>query len=183
MFESDNSSAWSSLRAGLRERQDPSQKADRLRDELGQCKKKLRKWVEHSECFEKDRKGVLDAISSCKDLPKGVVGSSVGEMVSSFCDRLVSVEEECDELASSEQKAVEYLAKLDSLGEKYAELKSRLAKLDSLREKYAELESRVRDRVEDDSKISSSLAECKSKLKKARKRMQVSRRIRSRSRP
>lgn len=78
------------------------------------------KYVQHSERLEKDRKGVIEAISSCD--VGDIVGDSMVEMVASLCDKLVSIEEECDALASSEGKAAEYLRELDSLRERYSAL-------------------------------------------------------------
>jgi len=108
----------------------------------------LRKYVEHSDRLENERKGVIEAISSCD--VGGIVGDGMVEMVVSLCDKLASIEEECDVLASSEGKAAEYLAELDSL---------RAAK-EELEEKFATLEKQVQSHEE-------NVAECKANLKKA----------------
>jgi hypothetical protein len=95
-------------RSGLRERKDvvdQSEEIEKLQDDLRQCENKLRKYVQHSERLEKDRKGVIEAISSCD--VADVVGDSVVEMVVSLCEKLTSIEEECMALVSSEGKASE----------------------------------------------------------------------------
>ena len=141
----------SSRRTGLRERKDDdSQHVEQLQDELKQCENKLRKYVAHSERLEHDRNVVLEVISSCKNLPGDVVGNSIGEMVTSICDRLVSVEEECDALATSETKASEYLAELDSL-----------------RAKHSALEYQIERQTENDSGLTESLEKTKSSLNRA----------------
>lgn len=141
----------SSRRSGLRERRDDaSQHVEQLQDELKQCEIKLRKYVAHSERLEQDRNVVLEVISSCKNLPGDVVGNSIGEMVTSICDRLVSVEEECDALATSETKASEYLAELDSL-----------------RAKHSALECQIESQTENDSGLAESLEKSKSSLNRA----------------
>ena len=141
----------SSRRTGLRERKDDdSQHVEQLQDELKQCENKLRKYVAHSERLEHDRNVVLEVISSCKNLPGDVVGNSIGEMVTSICDRLVSVEEEGDALATSETKASEYLAELDSL-----------------RAKHSALEYQIERQTENDSGLTESLEKTKSSLNRA----------------
>ena len=142
-------------RSGLRERKDvvdQSEEIEKLQDDLRQCEKKLRKYVQHSERLEKDRKGVIDAISSCDDAD--VVGDSVVEMVVSLCEKLTSIEEECMALVSSEGKASEYLSELDAL-----------------REKYSELEAEVKVYEVEDAKMAIALADCKANLKKAEEKI------------
>ena len=123
-----------------------------MEDDLKQCENKLRKYVNHCQTLESDRKGIMEAISSCD--VGDVVGDSIAEIVASLCDRLVSVEEECDALASSEGKAAEYLAELDSL-----------------REKYSEVEHQVQSYEKKDSNMAIALAECKANLKKAQEKI------------
>jgi len=91
---------------------------------LKQCNLKLRKYVQHSERLEKERNGVMAVISSCN--AEDIVGNSLEEMVGSLCEKLASIEEECDVLANSEDKAAGYLADLHSLREKYAHLEGQL---------------------------------------------------------
>lgn len=55
-----------------------------------------------------------------------IVGGNVVETVASICERLASVEDECNALAQSEKKAVQYLAELDSLRERFDKLESEL---------------------------------------------------------
>jgi predicted nucleic acid-binding Zn-ribbon protein len=142
-------------RSGLRERKDvvdQSEEIEKLQDDLRQCENKLRKYVQHSERLEKDRKGVIDAISSCD--VADVVGDSVVEMVVSLCEKLTSIEEECMALVSSEGKASEYLSELDAL-----------------REKYSELEAEVKVYEAEDAKMAIALADCKANLKKAEEKL------------
>jgi len=139
-------------RGGLRERTDASadqsQEVEKVRDDLKQCENKLRKYVQHSERLENDRKGVLAAISSAD--VGDITGDGVVEMVESLCEKLTSVEEECEELANSQGKAAEYLTELDSL-----------------KEKYSLLEMEVQTYEENDTKLTSALSECKANLKRA----------------
>lgn len=143
-------------RSGLRERTDPLQDESKviemLQDDLRQCENKLRKYVQHSERLEKDRKGVIEAISSCD--VADIVGDSVVEMVVSLCEKLSSLEEECAALSRSEGKAAEYLAELDAL-----------------REKCSALERQLKSYEDDDTKLAPSLAECKANLKKAQEKI------------
>ena len=143
-------------RSGLRERtdssQDQSKVIEQLQDDFRQCENKLRKYVQHSERLEKDRKGVIEAISSCA--VADVVGDSVVEMVVSLCEKLTSIEEECAALSSSEGKAAEYLTELDSL-----------------HEKYSALERQLKSYEDDDTMLTSALAECKANLKKAQEKI------------
>ena len=142
-------------RSGLRERKDvvdQSEEIEKLQDDLRQCENKLRKYVQHSERLEKDRKGVIEAISSCD--VADVVGDSVVEMVVSLCEKLTSIEEECMALVSSEGKASEYLSELDAL-----------------REKYSELEAEVKVYEVEDAKMAIALADCKANLKKAEEKL------------
>ena len=137
-------------RSGLRERTEPShdqsKEVEQLQDDLRQCEDKLRKYVQHSERLENDRKGVMAAISS-SDVGADIVGDSMVEMVVSLCDKLASIEEECDALANSEGKAAEYLAELDSL-----------------REKFSALESQVQSYEEKDAKLTDSLKKAQEKV-------------------
>ena len=139
-------------RGGLRERTDASadqsQEVEKVRDDLKQCENKLRKYVQHSERLENDRKGVLAAISSAN--VGDIAGDGIVEMVESLCEKLTSVEEECEELANSQGKAAEYLTELDSL-----------------KEKYSLLEMEVQTYEENDTKLTSALSECKANLKRA----------------
>lgn len=139
-------------RTGLQDRNDlgvnQSREIEKLHDDLRQCENKLRKYVQHSERLESDRKKVYEAISSC-DIGD-IVGDSMVDMVASLCDKLVSLEEECVALSSSESKAAEYLTELDSL-----------------REKYTALECQVQGFETKDAKMTTALAECKDNLKKA----------------
>ena len=142
-------------RSGLRERKDvvdQSEEIEKLQDDLRQCENKLRKYVQHSERLEKDRKGVIEAISSCD--VADVVGDSVVEMVASLCEKLTSIEEECMALVSSEGKASEYLSELDAL-----------------REKYSELEAEVKVYEVENAKMAIALADCKANLKKAEEKI------------
>ena len=142
-------------RSGLRERKDvvdQSEEIEKLQDDLRQCENKLRKYVQHSERLEKDRKGVIEAISSCD--VADVVGDSVVEMVVSLCEKLTSIEEECMALVSSEGKASEYLSELDAL-----------------REKFSELEAEVKVYEVEDAKMAIALADCKANLKKAEEKI------------
>ena len=82
------------------------------------------------------------------------MGDGVVEMVVSLCDKLASIEEECDALASSEGKAAESLRELDAL-----------------REKYTALESEVQSYKENDATLTSALAECKANLTKAQEKI------------
>jgi len=149
-------------RSGLRERKDAahhrdqSKEVNKLQDELRQCNSKLRKYVEHSERLEKDRRSVIEAISSCD--VGDIVGDGMMEMVVSLCDKLASIEEECNVLASSHEKAA-------------GKATEYLAQLDSLREKYAELEKQVKIKDENDTKLATTLAECKTNLKKAEEKI------------
>lgn len=115
-------------RRGLRERMDSdhdqSHEISKLQNDLQQCEDKLRKYVQHSERLESDRKGVMDAVASYNIAE--IVGGNVVETVASICERLASVEEECNALAQSEKKAMQYLAELDSLRERFGELESEL---------------------------------------------------------
>ena len=124
----ENDSARGSSRRGLRERtesdQDQSNEVAKLQGDLQQCEDKLRKYVQHSERLESDRKGVMHAIASYNI--GEIVGGNVVETVASICERLSSVEEECNALAQSEKKAVQYLAELDSLRVRFDELESEL---------------------------------------------------------
>lgn len=135
-------------RRALRERKDDDSDVDRLKDELKHCNDKLRKYVQHSERLEKERSGVMSAISSCN--VEDIVGDNMEEMVVSLCEKLTSVEEECDALANSEEKATEYLAELDSL-----------------RVKYDELEQELEENEESNRELSRANADCKLCLKKA----------------
>jgi chromosome segregation ATPase len=143
-------------RSGLRERKDSSQDQskviDKLQDDLRQCENKLRKYVQHSERLEKDRKRIIEAISSCA--VADVVGDSVVEMVVSLCEKLTSIEEECAALSSSEGKAAGYLTELDSL-----------------QEKYSALERQLKSYEDNDTKLASALAECKANLNKAQEQI------------
>lgn len=142
-------------RSGLRERKDvvdQSEEIEKLQDDLRQCENKLRKYVQHSERLEKDRKGVIEAMSSCG--VADIVGDSVVEMVVSLCEKLTSIEDECMALVSSEGKASEYLSELDAL-----------------RKKYFELEAEVKVYEVEDAKMAIALADCKANLKKAEEKI------------
>ena len=155
--ELESNNKLPSRRGGLRERkdnEDQSREIAKLQDDLRQCEDKLRKYVKHSERLENDRKGVIEAISSCD--VGDIVGDGVVEMVTSLCDKLVSIEEECDALASSEGKASEYLMELDAL-----------------RKKYTLLEQEVQGYEENDTKLTAALAEAKANLKKAQEKISL----------
>ncbi len=141
-----------SRRTGLQERTDSGinhlRENEKLQEDLKQCENKLRKYVQHSERLESERKEVIEAISSC-DIGD-IVGDTMTDMVVSLCDKLESLEEDCVALSSSEAKAAEYLTEIDSL-----------------REKYSALECQVQGFEDKDAKLATALAECKDNLKKA----------------
>jgi DNA repair exonuclease SbcCD ATPase subunit len=143
-------------RSGLRERadasDDQSQVIRQLQDDLRQCENKLRKYVQHSERLEKDRKGVVEAISSYN--VADVVGDSVVDMVIALCEKLTSIEDECVALSNSERKATEYLTELDAL-----------------REQHSSLEKLLKCHEYDGTKSATTLAECKANLKKAQEKI------------
>jgi phage shock protein A len=144
-------------RYALRERTDSPNREEegevaRLSEELKQCNLKLRKYVQFSERLEDERKGVMAVISSCN--AEDIVGNSVEEMVASLCEKLASIEEECDALANSEDKASQYLADLDSL-----------------RKKYADLEGQLHVYKETNDELTNAHAECKVSLKKAQEKI------------
>ena len=141
-------------RKGLRERtsEEDSDDVDQLKDELKQCNLKLRKYVQHSDHLEKERNNVMTVISSCNT--EDIVGNSLEDTVASLCERLSSLEEECDALANSENKAAEYLANLDSL-----------------RQKYQNIEKQLQFYKETNDELSSSHADCKDSLKKAQEKI------------
>ncbi len=123
-----------------------------LQDDLRQCENKLRKYVQHSERLEKDRKGVIEAISSCD--VADFVGDSVVDMVVALCEKLTSIEEECAALSNSERKATEYLTELDAL-----------------RAQHSSLEKQLKCHEYDRTKSATTLAECKANLKKAQEKI------------
>lgn len=144
-------------RAGLRERKTDSsgdsKEVENLREDLRKCEDKLRKYVKYSERLESDKKGIADAIT---DSGVDVAGDDALEMVASLCERLISIEEECDALAGCEKKAGEHLNELHSL-----------------KEKYSKLESQVQSYEEGDKKLRTALDECKSNLKRAQEKIAV----------
>jgi chromosome segregation ATPase len=75
-------------------------------------------------------------------------------MVNSLCERLASIEEECDALAGSEDKAARYLSELDSL-----------------REKYSGLETQLKFYKDSNDELSNSYADCKSSLNRAQEKI------------
>lgn len=165
-----NSSNSKPRRYALRERAELSKSEEendvaRLNDELKQCNLKLRKYVQHSERLEKERNGVMAVISSCN--VEDIVGNSLEEMVASLCKKLSSIEEECDVLANSEDRAAGYLADLDSLREKYSHLEGQLQ---FYKKTYDELSS-----SHEDCKVSLQRAQEKiAALKKDKESLQAS---------
>jgi DNA repair exonuclease SbcCD ATPase subunit len=141
-------------RKGLRERTTDEYSGDvaRLQDELKQCNLKLRKYVQHSERLEKERANVMKVVSSCN--AEDIAGNNLEEMVTSICDRLTSIEEECDALAHSEDKASQYLSELDSL-----------------REKYDDIEKQLQFYKETNNELSNSHADCQVDLKRAQNKI------------
>ena len=151
--EMENTANSKPRRKGLRERtDDDNEDLVRLRDQLNQCNSKLRKYVEHSERLEKERNGAMTILSSCNI--EDIMGSCLEEMVKSLCERLTSIEEECDALANSEDKAAGYLADLDSL-----------------REKCTECENQLQFYKETNAELSSVHQDCKENLKRAHEKI------------
>lgn len=141
-------------RKGLRERTADGESDDltRLQDELKNCNLKLKKYVQHCERLEKERSSVMSVITACD--VEDVVGNNVEAMITSLCEKLASVEEECDALANSEDKAAGYLADLDSL-----------------RQKYSDLENQLQFYKEANDELSNSHADCKASLKRAQEKI------------
>lgn len=133
-------------RHGLSERNnlsqhDLSEENAKLKDDLQQCNERLRKYYQHCESLKEEKKNIEEAISSFKF--DDISGNSLSEMVTSLCKKLRSIEEECDALANSEEKATEYLVELDTLREKHAELESQLLRYDEYKANLEQAQRKI----------------------------------------
>ncbi len=133
-------------RQGLRERKDSSndgnsEEIDKLKDDLQQSNIKLRKYVKHCDLLKQEKESIEDAISCCNidDLK----GNSLAEKVVSLCEKLKSTEEECNALAKSEEKASEYLTKLDSLRKQHDDLQAQLEREKEYKVNLVRAEKRI----------------------------------------
>ena len=126
-------------RAGLRERTGAD--VEKVQDDLKQCENKLRKYVQHSERLEQERKAVMEAVASSN--VGDIVGETPSEMVASLCEKLAELEEECDALAAAEGKASEYLAELDSLREKFSALEAQVRGYDECKDSLRNAQEKI----------------------------------------
>lgn len=157
-------------RSGLRERTEPE--VEKVQDDLRQCENKLRKYVQHSERLENERKEVLEAVSSSG--VEDIIGcSGVVDMVKSLCEKLSSLEEECDDLARSEKKAGEYLTELDALREKVSELETQVASYDECKERLERAQGKIARLVKEKEELEATAERAKgnvSELQSERRR-------------
>jgi hypothetical protein len=114
----------------------------KLRFDKQALENKLRKFAAHCQRLEDERVGILQVLRSTKsddidhdDLEKAIV---------TLCDKLASLEEECDTLAKSENRASSYLIEVDTLRAKNSSLKSQVSEFQKKVDKLirSELEQR-----------------------------------------
>lgn len=86
---------------------------------------KLRKYLSHCQRLEEEKSSILQVLRSSKqgaafdgDIPKSVV---------SLCDKLASLEEECEALSKSENQASFYLSEVEQLREHNSTLESQIS--------------------------------------------------------
>jgi chromosome segregation ATPase len=87
-----------------------------LRFDKEALENKLRKFLSHSQRLEEEKASILDVLRSSQE-GSAVFDGDISKSVISLCDKLASLEEECESLSKSENQASFYLQEVEQLRE------------------------------------------------------------------
>jgi len=93
----------------------------KLRFDNEALEKKIRKFAVHCQRLEDDKENIMQTLGLKKP------GDDISKAIVDLCDKLASLEKECDLLAKSESRASGSLVELEQLREKNSSLKSQMA--------------------------------------------------------
>lgn len=106
---------------------------------------KLRKYLSHCQRLERDKASIIDALKSCKQ--NHISDGNVAGAVIELCDRLSSLEQECDTLSTAQTHASSDSVQTERLREENKQLQDRVSetkeRLTTLTKLEADLHSRL----------------------------------------
>lgn len=110
---------------------------------------KLRKYAAHCQRLEEEKAEVIGVLRSSNALD----GDDISRAVVSICDKLASLEQECESFSKSETKATSNFLELENIRTQNLSLRS---KLDQLLRKEAELKEKLAARNRENLKATES---------------------------
>jgi len=117
-----------------------------LRFDKDALEKKLRKFAAHCQHLEDERASIIEAIRPCsKD--NGNIEEDVVRGVVSLCDRLNSLEEECNALANAENRATSFLFDIETFREKNLALQTEISSFHQRIEKLLQSDAQLKSEV------------------------------------
>lgn len=132
----------------------------KLRFDKEALENKLRKFASHSQRLEDERAGILQALRSTN--PDEMENDDIEQAIVSLCDKLASLEKECDSFVNSERRASSSLVEVDKLrthnSSLQAEVLSSKKQIDKLLQSETELKGLVASLKRDQQELQ-SLAE------------------------
>jgi uncharacterized protein (UPF0335 family) len=96
-----------------------------LRFDKEALENKLRKYLSHCQRLEEEKVNVLDVLRSSQQ--GSVFDGDISKSVVSLCDKLASLEEECESLSKSENQASFYLNEVEQLRDNNSTLQSQIS--------------------------------------------------------
>lgn len=93
----------------------------KLRFDNEALEKKIRKFAVHCQRLEDDKENIIQTLGLKNP------GDDISKAIVTLCDKLASLEKECDSLAKSESSASASLAEVEQLREKNSSLKTQIA--------------------------------------------------------
>lgn len=119
----------------------------KLRFDKQALENKLRKFAAHCQLLEDERVSILQVLRSTK--PDVVDHDDIGKAIVTLCDNLASLEDECNQLAKSEDRASSSLIEVSSLRAQMSSLKSQVFEFEQ------EISKLSRSKVEQEELIAS----------------------------
>lgn len=86
---------------------------------------KLRKYLSHCQRLEEEKAGIIDVLRSSQH--DDVFDGDISKTVVFLCDKLASLEEECESLSKAQNQASFYLKEVDQLRESNGTLQSQIS--------------------------------------------------------
>jgi chromosome segregation ATPase len=117
-----------------------------LRFDKEALENKLRKYASHCQRLEEEKAKILNVLRSCNE--QDISSNDISRSVVRLCDKLASLEEECDALSKTEKRASSYLVEIDGLKKENDNLQGQVAELIDKVTKYEFTQEELRQRTE-----------------------------------
>mmetsp|Transcript_51723 Transcript_51723/g.77358 ORF Transcript_51723/g.77358 Transcript_51723/m.77358 type:complete len:321 (+) Transcript_51723:72-1034(+) len=106
---------------------------------------KLRKYATHCQRLEGEKAAIRDAIKSSTSLDESMINAKddLASFVCALCEKVATLEDENDALASSEEKASGYLMELDRMRDKISKMEKGMSKLQDQQGKLVQSEAEL----------------------------------------